>query len=179
MENNQWLDAISTAENAEVVPKRSVPDIEAPSLDVFSKALRRDEIVVIFKNPDGGQDLPITLKALSPGERLDTQKSILSPQVISAMGTEKSDEELLEEIMKDPLAFRKADNDAYEIALDIVQRTIVEPINITLDILRGWDEIYIMRLVTALMEVARAKPTARFPDENNGTGEQGPGDSSV
>jgi len=161
--------AIESAEQAEVTAKRSRPEVKATSLDALSKSFVRDEIVITFKNPTGGDDLHITVRRLTPGERFEVFDSIFSNDAIKSLNLTANEEKNIDKLLNDPMEFRRLMKDQYELALDVVQRCIVEPAGVTLEILQGWDEVYVARIFNVVISEANA--VSRFPEENNGAGE--------
>ena len=168
--SDQWLDALENANAAKVMPRPSQNSIKATSLDELSMALKRQDILVVFKNPTGGDDINIFLKPLEPGEQFDILDSLLSTNVTDALVPEGQPQD-----DNDIEAVKKQTTEAlnqYERGLEVLQRCIIDPPGVTVDILRGWDEAYIFRMVNALLGDARAKsPAARFPEKDNPPGE--------
>ena len=164
MLDEKMLDALSIAQEAKITPRQSHPDVKATPLDALSKAFRRDEIVVTFQNPDpDGEDINIILEPLEPGEQFEILDSLLSSNVAEALQEGEINEETA---VEDTQSLLKQ----YEQALDVLQRCIKEPVGITLEILRGWDEAYIFKLFSALVVESRASsPAARFPEKDNGS----------
>ena len=160
------LDALETARAARVMPRPSQNNVKATSLDELSRALKRQDILVVFPNPTGGDDINIFLSPLEPGEQFDILESMLSPNVTAALDEANSPDV---DSVRNAAAELRAE---YERGLEILERSIIEPAGVTVDILRGWDQAYIGRLVNALLGDARSNsPAARFPEEDSPAGE--------
>jgi len=161
---DKFLSAIETAQQSSVSLKSDNPEIKASSLDALSKAFDREEIVVTFPNPSGGNEVQMIFRPLEPAEQFEVMGSLLSENAAAVLEQNPN--------ANINVDFGQLQREQYEMGLEIIQRCMIDPPNITLEILRKWHVVYINRILDDLIAGSRRNtPAARFPEDDNSAGE--------